>query len=111
MNKIHIGFGLILVFLMMSVILKPTLLDNLVLMENRHPGYWDYLSTHNADLRIIKSGNENTENELVIMTDVGDYSYGDLHVTVNEDSSISVNGNNNMEKNIWFEYSRGKLFG
>lgn len=109
MNKaVHVGLSVIAVVLMITVIVRPQIVDSTVLLENRHPGYWEYLRPEKANVRFIeRKYKDKTNNLLFISRSEGTYNYGNVKLTINKDSSIDVKGDNDTGKDIWFEFSTG----
>ena len=76
--------------------------DNLVLLENRNPGYWNYLNPEMGT--VVNVPPEGAKNLLII--DPEDQEQNGVTFTVNEDHTITLNGTNTGEG---FNFSLGKL--
>lgn len=110
-NFIHfllILLGLILCIGVAYLTVNAEVLDRAVLLEERHSGYWDYLSPYSDkfDVYRIKNGFEgNTSNRLVITCP--EYDWNGMKITTNEDSSMTITGTNESGEELWFEFSVG----
>lgn len=64
--------------------------DNMVLLEKRHPGYWDYLSpTHGMKIKVPPFKYNN-----LLVSDIKNQEQNGVTLTVNSDHSITLNGKN-----------------
>ncbi len=77
--------------------------DDLVLLENRHPGYWNYLRPE-VGYDFVASKN-NAKN--LIVSDMHDQSLNGVNLTVNSDKSLTLAGTNNSGD--WFNFSMGEV--
>ena len=72
--------------------------DNMVLLENRHPGYWEYLSPKQGKSVYIPPA----DSKNLLISDIESQEQDGVTLTVNGDHSITLNGENTSGKVINF---------
>ena len=101
---VHVGLSVIAVVLLISVIVRPGILDSAVLLEKKHPGYWEYLRPEAAATIMVPDCEQ--DNYLISSLTTGHYNGFD--VVVNKDGSVTVDGVNNDE-DVHIRYGRISL--
>lgn len=72
--------------------------DDMVLLEKRHPGYWEYLSPWQGKTILIPPVNSKN----LLISDIQSQEQSGVTLTVNENHSITLNGENTSGEVINF---------
>lgn len=78
--------------------------DERILLENRHPGYWNYLSPgHGKTIDIPPADSEN-----LLISDIKNQTINGITIIVNEDRSLTLSGTDTSE--VGFNLVLGNVF-
>lgn len=98
---ITLVLGIVLCMALGVVIVHADVLDDAVLLEDRNPGYLDYLSPEHAQVFYINDANSHN----LIISSLESTEVDGFRIVVNPDYSISVDGVN-YEKDVHIFYRK-----
>ena len=97
MNKaFHIGMSVVVALLLSLVIVRPSIADSAILLEEQRQNYWNYLATARTEYgEVLRSTAEIENRRNFIVNSLGVIEGDGYILKANEDGTISFTGKNN----------------